>query len=52
MKNYPSAVPRDLDRLATTLQRKQLFGVSSNAAGNYFNQSFQIRTIKDEVDGI
>lgn len=27
MKNYPSGVPSDLDRYATTAQRKQLFGV-------------------------
>jgi ectoine hydroxylase-related dioxygenase (phytanoyl-CoA dioxygenase family) len=51
MKNYPSAVPRDLDRLATTPQRKQLLGISSNAASSYFSQSLPSRTIKDELDG-
>jgi phytanoyl-CoA hydroxylase len=51
MKNYPSAVPHDLDRLATTPQRKQLFGISSNAASSYFSQSLPSRNIKNEVDG-
>jgi phytanoyl-CoA hydroxylase len=27
VKNYPSGVPRDLDRIAVTPQRKQLFGI-------------------------
>jgi hypothetical protein len=38
MKNYASAVPSNLDRTATTAQRKQLFGVNTNTTGDYFNQ--------------
>jgi phytanoyl-CoA hydroxylase len=54
MKNYPSAVPRELDRLATTQQRKQLFGISSVANGDYFDQSLegQGSGMKEEVDGL
>jgi phytanoyl-CoA hydroxylase len=37
VKNYPSAVPRDLERLATTPERKQLFGIAaSKEEGSYF----------------
>lgn len=50
MKNYPSAIPRDLDRLATTQQRKQLFGVCSSSASDYFDQSLEKRDMKHEVD--
>ena len=52
MKIYPSAVPRDLDRLATTPQRKQLFGLGSGAPGDYLDQSLQSQDIKKEVDGL
>jgi hypothetical protein len=50
MKIYPSAVPRDLDRLATTPWRKQLFGLGSGAPGDYLDQSLQSQDIKKEVD--
>jgi len=50
MKNYPSAIPRDLDRLATTQQRKQLFGVCSASTGDYFDQSLENHDMKHEVD--
>jgi ectoine hydroxylase-related dioxygenase (phytanoyl-CoA dioxygenase family) len=40
VKNYPSAIPRDLERLATTPERKQLFGVAaSKEEGSYFEQT-------------
>lgn len=50
MKNYPSAIPRDRDRLATTQQRKQLFGVCSVSSGDYFDQSLENYDMKHEVD--
>jgi ectoine hydroxylase-related dioxygenase (phytanoyl-CoA dioxygenase family) len=50
MKVDPSAVPRDLDRLATTHKRKQLFGLGSGAPGGYFVQSLQSQDMKKEVD--
>lgn len=50
MKNYPSAVPRDLNRLATTQHRKQLFGVCSSSSGDYFDQSLENSDMKHEVD--
>jgi phytanoyl-CoA hydroxylase len=50
MKIYPSAVPRDFDRLATTPQRRQLFGVGSGAPGDYLDQSLQSPDMKKEVD--
>lgn len=52
MKNYPSAVPRDLDRLATTPQRKQLFGVSHRPSEDHFGQSLPEHGIKEEVDDL
>ena len=52
MKIYPSAVPRDLERLATTPQRKQLFGLGSGASGDYLDQSLQSKDLKKEVDGL
>jgi phytanoyl-CoA hydroxylase len=53
MKNYPSAIPNELDRLATTRQRKQLFGMCSAANGDYFDQSLQGPDgMKQEVDGL
>jgi phytanoyl-CoA hydroxylase len=53
MKNYPSAIPRDLERLATTQQRKQLFGVCSVANGDYFDQSLAgSGGVKQEVGGL
>lgn len=40
VKNYPSAIPRDLERLATTSERKQLFGIAaSKEEGLYFEQT-------------
>jgi len=41
MKNYPSAIPRDLSRIATTHQRKQLFGLYCGSSGDYFDQSLE-----------
>jgi len=53
MKTYPSAVPRDLDRVATTQQRKQLFGVgSSGSDDDYFVQSLQSPDMKREVNAL
>ncbi len=52
MKNYPSAVPRDLDRLATTAQRKQLFGLSHCASEDHFGQCLPSPGIQNEVDGL
>jgi phytanoyl-CoA hydroxylase len=52
MKSYPSAVPRELDRLATTPQRKQLFGLSHRSSVDYFGQSLPNLSIKEEVEGL
>ena len=53
MKTYPSAVPRDLNRVATTQQRKQLFGVgSSGSDDDYFVQSLQSPDMKREVNAL
>jgi phytanoyl-CoA hydroxylase len=44
VKNYPSAVPRDLERLVTTPERKQLFGVAaSKEEGSYFEQTLLVQ---------
>jgi len=44
VKNYPSAVPRDLERLATTPERRQLFGIPvSTVEGSYFEQTLNRR---------
>jgi len=48
MKNYSTAVPTDLERLATTPQRKQLFGIPSSGA-SYFDQTFTRPSIRREV---
>lgn len=47
LKNYPSAVPRELERLATTPQRLQLFGVPTSD-GLYFGQSLPPASTKEE----
>jgi len=52
MKNYPSAIPRELDRLATTPQRKQLFGIRHRPSQDYFGQCLPSQGIKEEVDGL
>ena len=52
MKNYPNAVPRELDRLATTPQRKQLFGLPHRASEDYFAQCLPSQGIGGEVDGL
>lgn len=52
MKNYPSAVPRDLHRVATSPQRKQLFGLAHRSAVDYFGQSLPSQTIRGEVEGL
>ena len=50
VKNYPSAIPRDLERLADSPQRKQLFGVaSSDKDGSYFHQSFLTPSLRSEA---
>lgn len=50
LKNYTTAIPRDLDRLATTPQRKQLFGIPSPAAnGSYFAQTVRTPSIRSDV---
>jgi phytanoyl-CoA hydroxylase len=50
VKNYPSAVPRDLERVATTPQRKQLFGIpSSHRDGAYFYQTFLAPNLRTEA---
>lgn len=44
VKNYPSAVPKDLERLATTPERRQLFGIpASHVEGSYFEQTLNRR---------
>jgi ectoine hydroxylase-related dioxygenase (phytanoyl-CoA dioxygenase family) len=44
VKNYPSAVPKDLERLATTPERRQLFGIpASTQEGSYFEQTLNRR---------
>jgi len=42
LKNYANAVPRDVDRLATTPLRRQLFGLE-DGAGSYFDQRYDGR---------
>lgn len=50
VKNYATAIPRDLERLATTPQRKQLFGIPSPAAnGSYFAQTVRPLSIRSGV---
>jgi phytanoyl-CoA hydroxylase len=52
MKNYPSAVPTHLERVATTHQRKQLFGLRSGPPGDHFDQSLLNQSMMKEVDGL
>lgn len=50
VKNYATAIPRDLERLATTPQRQQLFGIPSPAAnGSYFAQTVRPLSIRSGV---
>ena len=48
LKTYPSAVPRDLQRLATTPQRLQLFGIPTED-GLYFGQALRSTSIGEEL---
>lgn len=51
VKNYPSAVPTDLERLANTPLRRQLFGIpSSKVEGSYFEQSPDTPSVRGEVE--
>jgi phytanoyl-CoA hydroxylase len=52
MKNYPSAVPAHLERVATTPQRKQLFGLSSGSPKDLFDQSLLNQSMTKEVDAL
>jgi hypothetical protein len=52
MKNYPSAVPTHLERVATTHQRKQLFGLRTGSRGDHFDQSLLNQSMTKEVDGL
>jgi phytanoyl-CoA hydroxylase len=53
MKNYPTAIPKDLKRLATTPQRKQLFGIlSPEAQGSYFSQTLKLPSIRTEAQEV
>jgi phytanoyl-CoA hydroxylase len=50
VKNYPSAIPRDLERLATTPERKQLFGIAaSKEEGSYFEQTLLMQKTSRRV---
>lgn len=42
LKNYANAVPLDLDRLATTRLRRQLFGIEEEGV-SYFDQRYDVR---------
>jgi hypothetical protein len=50
VKNYPSAVPKDLERLATTIERKQLLGISTCGNGSYFQQTLLKPTLRTDVN--
>ncbi len=44
LKNYANAVPRDLDRVATTPLRQQLFGVETEGV-SYFDQRLDLSEV-------
>ena len=50
VKNYPSAVPKDLETLATTIERKQLLGISTCGNGSYFQQTLLKPTLRTDVN--
>jgi hypothetical protein len=51
VKSYLSAVPNDLERLANTQMRRQLFGIpSSNPERSYFEQTIDKPGVRSEVD--
>jgi len=47
LKNYGNAVPRDLDRVATTPLRRQLFGVETPGVA-YFDQRVDTRDVTED----
>jgi phytanoyl-CoA hydroxylase len=47
LKNYANAVPRDLDRLATTPLRKQLFGVETEGV-SFFDQRLDTTLVTED----
>lgn len=48
VKSYPNAAPKDLDRLATTDERKQLFGIGT--ARSYFQQTLVTPNLRTDVN--
>ncbi|HXR76500.1 MAG TPA: phytanoyl-CoA dioxygenase family protein, partial [Bryobacteraceae bacterium] len=53
VKNYPNAVPKDLDRLATTKERKQLFGIPTcEKESSYFHQTLIEPTLRVDVNNL
>jgi len=53
VKSYPNAAPKDLDRLATTPERKQLFGIPTGGKeGSYFQQTLLPPTLRVDVNNL
>ena len=50
VKNYPNAIPKDVDRLATTNERKQLFGIPTcEKEHSYFQQTLLAPNLRVDV---
>jgi len=47
LKNYANAVPSDLDRLATTPERRQLFGIETPGI-SFFDQRLDLQNLEED----
>jgi len=53
VKSYPNAAPKDLDRLATTPERKQLFGIPTcGKERSYFQQTLIAPSLRVDVNNL